>query len=93
MTKSHPPKPLNTASDPKPLPDFQTYQERDEYFRDHADFFTLIKKDGVGHYERSEGATLAEIEKLAHTKISVGGGKYLVYAVIGGQSAFVKTIS
>jgi hypothetical protein len=76
----------------KPLPDFQTWQERDDYFRDHADYFTLVKKDGVGYYSRDEAKTLAELEKLAQTKIAVGGGRYLVYAVIGEQSALVKTI-
>ena len=74
------------------MPDFQSYAERDQYFRDNADYFTLIKKSGVGTYERSEAKTLAEIEALAKTKITVGGGRYLVYAVIGEQSAFVKTI-
>ncbi len=81
------------ANDPQPLPDFQTFQERDDYFRDHAQYFTLVKKDGVGNYSRDEAKTLEEIEKLAHTKISVGGGRYLVYACIGGQSSFVKTIT
>lgn len=75
------------------LPEFQSYQERDAYFKEHADHFTLVKKAGVGHYSRDEAKTLAEIEKLAQTKITVGGGRYLVYAVIGQQSAFVKTIT
>lgn len=74
------------------LPDFQTYQERDKYFAEHAEYFTLVKKSGVGHYERTEAKSLAELERLAQTKVTVGGGKYLVYAVIGEQSAFVKTI-
>jgi len=79
-------------NEPKPLPDFQSIQERDDYFRVNADYFTLIKKAGVGHYARDERKTLAEIEALAKTKLTIGGGHYMVYAVIGGQSAFVKTI-
>lgn len=73
-------------------PDFKTYEERDNYFRDNADYFTLIKKGGVGHYARDERKTLAEIEALAKTKLTLGGGNYMIYAVIGEQSAFVKTI-
>jgi hypothetical protein len=76
----------------KPLPDFQTYQERDDYFRDNAGYFTLIKKDGVGSYQRDEYHTLAEAEKAAQTKMLVGGGNYMIYAVIGQQSAFVKAV-
>lgn len=74
------------------LPEFKTYQERDNYFREHAEYFTLIKKAGVGHYDRTEAKSLEEAEKLAQTKITIGGGRYLIYAVIGEQSAFVKTM-
>lgn len=80
---------------PKPkewLPDFQTYQDRDKYFLENADYFTLIKKSGVGHYARDERKKLEDIEALARTKIAIGGGQYMVYAVIGNQSAFVKAI-
>lgn len=76
----------------KPLPDFKSHEERDNYFKQHADYFTLIKKSGVGTYQRDERNSLEEIISLAQTKITVGGGKYLVYAVIGEQSAFVMTI-
>ena len=77
---------------PKALPDFQSIAERDGYFKDHADYFTLIKKEGVGHYARDETQTLAEAEALAKTKIAIGGGRYMIYAVIGVQSAFVRTV-
>ena len=74
------------------LPDFKSYQDRDNYFREHAEYFTLVKKEGVGNYSRDECKTLADAEKLAQTKRLVGGGRYMIYAVIGGQSAFVKTV-
>ena len=74
------------------IPDFKTWQERDAYFSDHAAFFTLIKKQGIGHYERSEYPTLAEAQAAGQTKILIGGGNYMIYAVIGSQSAFVKAI-
>lgn len=76
---------------PQNLPDFKTYQERDEYFKQHAEYYTLVKKDGVGNYQRDERKTLEEIDKLAQTKRTIGGGRYMVYAVIGEQSAFVKS--
>jgi len=74
------------------MPDFKTYQERDDWFCEHADYFTLVKKDGVGHYTRDECKSLAEVEALAKTKIAVGGGRYLIYAVVGQQSALVKAV-
>ncbi len=73
-------------------PDFKTIDERDTYFRDHADYFTLVKKDGVGNYARDERKSLAEIEALAKTKMTLGSGNYMIYAVIGEQSAFVKAV-
>lgn len=76
----------------KTLPDFQSIQERDDYFRENADYFTLVNKSGVGVYNRDERKSLAEIESLAKTKQTIGGGRYMIYAVIGEQSAFVKTV-
>lgn len=76
----------------KLLPDFQTYQQRDAWFAENADYFTVVKKDGVGHVARDEAPTLAAAEASAKTKQTIGGGKYLIYAVVGEQSAFVKTV-
>lgn len=74
------------------MPDFQSHAERDQYFRDNAEYFTAVKKAGVGHYDRNEAKTLAEVIKLAQTKQAIGGGNYMIYAVIGQQSAFVQTL-
>jgi hypothetical protein len=74
------------------LPDFKSYKDRDNYFREHADYFTVVKKEGVGNYSRDERKTLAEAIKLAQTKRLIGGGRYLIYAVIDEQSAFVTTV-
>jgi hypothetical protein len=76
----------------KDMPDFKTYEERDVFFRENADYFTVVKKAGVGNYQRDERKTLAEAEALAKTKQTIGGGHYLIYAVIGEQSALVKPI-
>lgn len=77
---------------PKATPDFKSIQERDNYFRDNADYFTLVKKSGVGHYARSEYPTLADAQKAGHTKATVSGGGWMIYAVIAEQSAFVEAI-
>lgn len=73
-------------------PDFKTSQERDDYFRDHADYYTLIKKGGVGVYDRTEYLTLDSARKAGQTKNTVGGTGLMIYAVIGEQSAFVEGI-
>lgn len=76
----------------KGLPDFKSWEERDAYFREHADYYTLVRKSGVGQYDRSEHKTLDAAQKAGHTKALVGGGGWMIYAVIGEQSAFVETI-
>jgi hypothetical protein len=73
-------------------PDFQTYEERDAYFRDNAEYFTVVKKEGVGHYSRDEYKLLDDAVKAAQTKATIGGGRYMIYAVIGSQSAFVTSV-
>jgi hypothetical protein len=83
---------LNKGGAMKGLPDFKTYEERDAYFRDHADYFTVVKKEGVGHYARSEYSTLEEAERAAQTKATISGGGWMIYAVIGSQSAFVTSV-
>jgi len=83
---------MTKERNPRSMPDFKSYTERDTYFRDHAEYFTLVKKAGVGNYDRSEFKTLAEAEKAGQTKAIVGGGGWMIYAVIGEQSAFVKAI-
>jgi hypothetical protein len=73
-------------------PDFKTYEERDAYFREHADYFTVVKKTGVGHYSRDEYKTLEEAERAAQTKATISGGGWMIYAVIDSQSAFVTSV-
>ena len=74
------------------MPDFKSHDERDKWFAEHADYYTCIKKEGVGHYNRSETATLAEAELLVKTRQTLGGGNYLIYAVVAEQSALVKAM-
>jgi hypothetical protein len=74
------------------MPDFKSHDERDAYFRDNADYFTLVKKTGVGTYDRTEYKTLEEAKKAGQTRRATGVGGLMVYAVIGSQSAFVMGI-
>jgi hypothetical protein len=74
------------------VPDFKSAEERDLYFMQNADYFTLFKQRGFGTREKSEYKTLEAAEKAAQTKKVIGGGGYMIYAVIGEQSAFVKSI-
>lgn len=77
---------------PRSMPDFKSNQERDDYFREHAEYFTLVRKAGVGIYDRFEFKTLAEAVKAGHTKATIGGGGWMIYGVIGTQSALITTI-
>lgn len=74
------------------MPDFKSNQERDDYFFQNADYFTLVKAK-VGIPDRTEYKTMAEAESAAKTRITIGGGRYMIYAVIGNESAFVKGVS
>lgn len=82
---------VDNTKNPRGTPDFKTFEERDAWFKQHADYFTVVRKSGTG-YERNEAPTLAEAVKLAKTKITIGGGRYMIYAVIGEQSAFVQNV-
>jgi hypothetical protein len=73
-------------------PDFKTYKERDDYFRENAEYFTVVKKAGVGQVDRTEYKTLEEAERAAQTKATISGGGWMIYAIIGSQSAFVTSV-
>lgn len=74
------------------LPDFKSHKERDDYFRDNADYFSVIRMGGIGVSERIEAKTLAEAEKAIKIRQAVIGGRFLIYAVIDQQSALAKTV-
>lgn len=74
-------------------PEFKSHDERDAYFKEHASYYTLVRKAGVGIYDRTEFKTLAEAQKAGQTKALIGGGGWMIYAVMAdGQSALVDTI-
>lgn len=76
----------------KHMPDFKSHDERDKYFTENADYFTCIRKTGVGNYERSEHESLEAAKSAAQAKKVVTGGRYLIYAVINEQSALAGTV-
>ena len=74
------------------IPDFKSHDERDSYFKEHAQYFTLVKKVNLG-YERTEYKTLDAAQKAGQTKQLIGGGGWMIYAVMAdGQSALVDTV-
>lgn len=76
-----------------PIPDFQSIEERDNYFRDNADYFVLYSTMGVGHRDRTEYKNLADAEKNAILRqIIAPESRWMIYAVIGAQSAFVMSV-
>lgn len=74
------------------LPEFKSHEERDKFFKENGEYFTLVKKTGVGTYDRTECKSLEEAVKLAQTRQVIGSGGWMIYAVIGQQSAFIKAI-
>jgi CRISPR/Cas system-associated endonuclease/helicase Cas3 len=70
--------------------DFETYQERDDWIREHADIYTVVRYLGprLG-YERHETKTLAAAEALARRMATEAGKPYLIYAVAKQRDAFV----
>jgi hypothetical protein len=76
----------------KIMPDFKTYQERDDYFRENAEYFTVVGKGQISGYQKDEQKTLVGAEKIAQMRHTITGGKFLIYGVIGEQSALVRTI-
>lgn len=76
----------------KLIPVFKNHDERDAYFRENADYYTLVSKAGVGNYQRIECKTLAEALRLGQTKAVISGGGWMIYGVIGEQSAMVATV-
>lgn len=73
-------------------PDFKTYEERDKFFKENAEYFSLVKKTGVGHYDRTEYKTLEEAERAAQIKATISGGGWMIYGIIGEQSAFITSV-
>lgn len=76
----------------KLIPVFKSHDERDAYFREHADYYSLVCKAGVGHYARSEYPTLAKALAAGQTKQHISGGGWLIYGIIGEQSSLVATV-
>lgn len=75
----------------KSIPVFNSNTERDDYFRENAEQYTLVCKAGLG-YERHSFKTLQEALKAGQVKQHVGGNGWLVYGVINGQSSLVATV-
>ena len=73
--------------------DFQTIKEHDEWVIKQANLFTVVRYLGPRNgYERHETKTLPQAEALAGRMADMVDRIYLIYAVAGERSCFVKSI-
>ena len=71
---------------------FKSVVERDEHIISHADYFTTVRYRNRT-YERQEHPNLAAAEQYARRMIEAEpDARFLVYAVQGNSSAWVKNI-
>lgn len=74
--------------------DFVSIRDRDAWMADNAEYFTVVRHLGPREgYERHEVKTLAEAVEMAGRMAKVAKRPYLIYAVVGELSAFVKSVS
>lgn len=77
------------------MPEFMSFKsvvERDEHIITHADYFTTVRYRNRG-YERQEHPSLGDAERYAKRMIAAEPeARFLVYAVQGDSSAWVKNI-
>ena len=86
--KPEKPKPDKT----RPL-DFESSVARDEYMRENADYFTVVRYLGPGKgYERHECPTVEVAMSLARRIADEAGKAYLIYAVSGIHDGYVTTV-
>lgn len=72
--------------------DFESVDARDQWIEDNADYFTVVRHEGLGKYERHEvptkDAAMSKAAELAAKRDKV----YMVYAVAGIGSAFIDLV-
>lgn len=72
---------------------FQSAEGRDKYIEANAKYFTVVRRSGVGAYERHERKTRKGAERLGE-KLSIANKcNYIIYAVGPNDlSAYVTTV-
>jgi hypothetical protein len=77
----------------KPIPDFKSIEERDTWFRDNADYFTVVRHNGHGNYTKIECNSLKEALYTAKWLATKHDNTWMIYAVVGVSDAFVRMIT
>lgn len=75
------------------IPEFREYRERNKWIRDHATYFTVIRRRNRSNL-REERPTLGEAEALAKEHIADDANvRCLIYAISGIHDTLVATVS
>lgn len=74
------------------MPDWASALDRDKWFLENAEYFTIVRFKGVGDYERHERGSETEATELAEELVKGNNHRYAIYAVVRNESAFVKAI-
>lgn len=76
---------------PQPL-EFKTHQERSQWIKDNADYWTIVHHQGYGKYERHERHTQDEAMKLARELADTRDCIWMIYAVAGNSDTYVDMV-
>ncbi len=74
------------------LPDFKSINERDEYFLEHAEMFTVVRRLSPYSIDRHECKNYLEAITLAEKLVKETGRPYMIYSVIGPYDGFVVAV-
>jgi hypothetical protein len=75
----------------QPLPNFKTLKERQDYFRENADFFSVTcKVDGFP--QTTKHATIEEAREAGKVRARTWNKPCLIYGVIGLNSEWLENI-
>ena len=74
-----------------PLPDFQSPEQRQQYFKEHADVYTVsCRYRGIRH--RSEHQTLEAARTAAEYVAKIAGRPAIIYGVIGDSGEWLENV-
>lgn len=75
------------------IPEFSNYRERNQWIRDHAQYWTIILRKDRRNY-RAERHSLDESIALANQVLQIYPHKsLLIYAVAAGHDTLAATVS
>ena len=75
------------------IPDFKTADDRDQWIKANADYWTAVYFHGRGHYERHEFKDRLSAETAARRMANDNRNKpVMIYAVADGHDSFVIAI-